>query len=154
MDKSKPQNAITEDQVNEIKQAFKLLDLDKDGHINAAEVKQMMEQLGIAVNDTHVQHIFNRLGKKGDGLITEEEFILLMNEFSSHNEDEIMEELLAAFRVFDKDGNGYITRDELRQAMELIGESVTDRALDEMLREADVDRDGRIDYSEFAKMLL
>lgn len=49
-------------------------------------------------------------------------------------------------RVFDRDGNGYITRDELQVAMDMIGETVTEAQLSEMLAIADLDKDGKINY--------
>lgn len=96
-------------------------------------------------------------------------------------DDEIGLDLVAAFRVFDRDKNGFITKvrfsiipyvsiqkafllrtekDELRLAMELIDESMTEAALNELLLMADVDRDGRIDYEgklltpQYVKILL
>ena len=60
------------------------------------------------------------------------------------SEDEIKE----AFRVFDKDGNGYISASELRHVMTNLGEKLTDEEVDEMIREADIDGDGQIDYEE------
>lgn len=87
------------------------------------------------------------LGGSGDGLISEEEFYVLMNQFtSSNNEEEVMQDLMAAFRVFDKDGNGFISKEELKQAMEMIGEPLTEQALNDLLRAADVDHDGNINY--------
>lgn len=53
---------------------------------------------------------------------------------------------LIYFRVFDRDDNGYITRDELRSALEMIGEPVTDAQLNQVLALGDIDHDGRIDY--------
>lgn len=60
----------------------------------------------------------------------------------------------AAFLVFDKDKNGYITRDELKSAMLMMDESITERDLDELLKTTDHDRDGKINYEEFIKTLL
>lgn len=48
--------------------------------------------------------------------------------------------------VFDKDSNGFITRDELKTAMEMIGENVTETQLSDMLALADIDKDGKINY--------
>lgn len=48
--------------------------------------------------------------------------------------------------MFDRDNNGYITRDELKTAMDMIGENVTESQLSEMLALADLDKDGRINY--------
>merc|ERR1712225_237035 len=54
------------------------------------------------------------------------------------------EELKEAFRVFDKDGNGFISAAELRHIMTNLGEKLTDEEIDEMLREADIDGDCQV----------
>ena len=59
---------------------------------------------------------------------------------------DIEEEIRDAFKVFDKDGNGLISAHELRQIMMSLGEKLTDEELDEMMREADLNGDGQIDY--------
>lgn len=61
--------------------------------------------------------------------------------------------LSLSFRVFDRDGNGYITRDELKSAMDMIGENVTEYQLNEMLELADADKDGRINYEGMQSLL-
>ena len=56
-------------------------------------------------------------------------------------------------RLFDRDGSGFITAPELRIAMAKIGDKLTHKEVDEIVREADVDGDGQISYDEFAIML-
>lgn len=56
------------------------------------------------------------------------------------------EEIKEAFKVFDKDGNGYISAAELRHVMTNLGEKLSENEVDEMIREADVDGDGQINY--------
>ena len=64
------------------------------------------------------------------------------------------EELKEAFRVFDKDQNGFISAAELRHVMTNLGEKLTDEEVDEMIREVDVDGDGQINYEEFVKVMM
>ncbi|GFU30959.1 calcium-binding protein E63-1 [Nephila pilipes] len=90
--------------------------------------------------------------KRGDRLLSEEEFLSWMAHQSV--QEDVMADLMAAFRVFDKDRNGYITRDELRTAMEMIGEPMSEEQLDLMIRATDIDNDGKINYEEFVRMLL
>ena len=59
------------------------------------------------------------------------------------------EEIRQAFKVFDRDGDGYITIAELRLVMANLGEKLTNEELDAMMNEADKNNDGQIDFSEF-----
>ena len=62
-------------------------------------------------------------------------------------------ELREAFSLFDKDSNGLISAEELRLVMKNLGENQTDGEIGEMMREADTDGDGHINYDEFVKMM-
>lgn len=64
------------------------------------------------------------------------------------------EELIEAFKVFDRDGNGLISAAELRHVMTNLGEKLTEEEVDEMIREADIDGDGHINYDEFVRMMM
>ena len=54
-----------------------------------------------------------------------------------------------AFKVFDKDGNGFISTDELRGVMQ----SIDAQSSDEMIKQADTSGDGQIDIEEFLQIL-
>ncbi|KAF8407552.1 hypothetical protein HHK36_006686 [Tetracentron sinense] len=71
-----------------------------------------------------------------------------------HLDTDSEEELKEAFKVFDKDQNGFISAAELRHVMTNLGEKLTDEEVDEMIREADVDGDGQVNYDEFVRMML
>ena len=58
-----------------------------------------------------------------------------------------------AFKAFDKDGDGLISLQELREIMTSLGNKLTDGEVDEMMKFADRDFDGFINYSEFVKMM-
>ena len=81
----------------------------------------------------------------GNGKLDFSEFLIMMaNKMKDENENK--EELKQAFETFDKDGNGFITADELRHAMTNLGETLTDEEVEQMMKEADVDGDGQINY--------
>jgi Ca2+-binding EF-hand superfamily protein len=55
--------------------------------------------------------------------------------------------------VFDGDGNGFISRRELGQMMKFMGEALTDKEIQMIIDEADIDHDGQIDYTEFFSLM-
>ena len=79
---------------------------------------------------------------------------LLTSLFGEPTAADSEEEIVEAFKVFDKDGNGFISAAELRHVMTNLGEKLTDEEVDEMIREADIDGDGQINYEEFVKMMM
>lgn len=80
----------------------------------------------------------------GNGTIDFPEFLTMMARKMKESDSD--EELLEAFKVFDKDGNGFISAAELRHVMTNLGEKLTDEEVDEMIREADIDGDGQVNY--------
>ena len=67
-------------------------------------------------------------------------------------ETDLEDEMKNAFKVFDKDGNKVITSYELREVLSNL-KSIPEEDIEEMVKEADVDKDGQIDYEEFIKMM-
>lgn len=61
--------------------------------------------------------------------------------------------MLKPFKVFDQDGDGFISSEELKSVMLTLGETLTQDEIDEMIREADLDGDGKVCYEEFATMM-
>ncbi|MGA0857823.1 MAG: EF-hand domain-containing protein, partial [Candidatus Nanopelagicales bacterium] len=64
------------------------------------------------------------------------------------------EEIIEAFKVFDKDGNGFISAAELRHVMTNLGEKLSDEAVDAMIRDADIDSDGQINFEAFVRTMM
>eukprot|EP00803_Ostreobium_quekettii_P005030 evm.model.scf_1938.4 EVM.evm.TU.scf_1938.4 scf_1938:23383-25204(-) len=64
------------------------------------------------------------------------------------------EQLREAFRVMDKDGNGFISKEELRDVMSSLGVNLTPKEQDEMIAEADKDGDLQISFAEFKHIML
>eukprot|EP00899_Mesostigma_viride_P000053 jgi/Mesvir1/10048/Mv24223-RA.1 len=120
-----PGESLTEEQIAEFKEAFALFDKDGDG-----------------------EHAHFRVAFRYYLVDFWRDFQCTVADTDSE------EELKEAFKVFDKDGNGFISAAELRHVMTNLGEKLTDEEVDEMIREADVDGDGQVNYEEFVKMMM
>ncbi|KAA8550055.1 hypothetical protein F0562_001739 [Nyssa sinensis] len=143
---------LTDDQISEFKEAFSLFDKDGDGCITTKELGTVMRSLGQNPTEAELQDMINEVDADGNGTIDFPEFLNLMARKMKDTDSE--EELKEAFRVFDKDQNGFISAAELRHVMTNLGEKLTDEEVDEMIREADVDGDGQINYEEFVKVMM
>nr|ADF42668.1 BRET-based auto-luminescent calcium indicator [synthetic construct] len=142
---------LTEEQIAEFKEAFSLFDKDGDGTITTKELGTVMRSLGQNPTEAELQDMINEVDADGNGTIYFPEFLTMMARKMKDTDSE--EEIREAFRVFDKDGNGYISAAQLRHVMTNLGEKLTDEEVDEMIREADIDGDGQVNYEEFVQMM-
>mmetsp|Transcript_18805 Transcript_18805/g.34022 ORF Transcript_18805/g.34022 Transcript_18805/m.34022 type:complete len:156 (-) Transcript_18805:182-649(-) len=143
---------LTPEQIAEFKEAFSLFDKDADGTITSKELGTVMRSLGQNPTECELNDMINEVDMDGNGTIEFQEFLVMMAKKmkDTDSEDEIKE----AFKVFDKDGNGFISAAELRHVMTNLGEKLNDEEVDEMIKEADIDGDGQINYEEFVKMMM
>ncbi|KAL0916275.1 hypothetical protein M5K25_013770 [Dendrobium thyrsiflorum] len=132
--------------------ALKNTALGSSGCITTKELGTVMRSLGQNPTEAELQDMINEVDADGNGTIDFPEFLNLMARKMKDTDSE--EELREAFRVFDKDQNGFISAAELRHVMTNLGEKLTDEEVDEMIREADVDGDGQINYDEFVKVMM
>ncbi|XP_046679019.1 neo-calmodulin-like isoform X2 [Homalodisca vitripennis] len=142
---------LTEDQVAEFKEAFMLFDKDEDGTITMAELGVVMRSLGQRPSETELRDMVNEVDQDGNGTIEFNEFLQMMSKKMKGADGE--DELREAFRVFDKNNDGLISSTELRHVMTNLGEKLSDEEVDDMIKEADLDGDGMVNYDEFVTIL-
>ena len=142
---------LTEEQVKEFKEAFALFDRDGDGFILTSELGTVMRSLGQNPTEAELQDMINEVDTDGHGKIDFPEFVSMMA--LKMKEVDVESEILEAFKVFDKDGNGLISASELRHIMTSLGEKLTEEEVDEMMREAEADGEGQVNYDMFVKVM-
>ncbi len=143
---------LTEEQIAEFKEAFQIFDKDGDGNITTKELGTVMRSLGQNPTQEEIGKMIEEVDKDASGTIDFKEFLNLMARKMKETDTE--DDLIDAFKVFDRDGNGVISAHELRFVMTTAGEQLTNDEIDEMIREADIDADGYIDYEEFVRMMM
>ncbi|XP_009782854.1 calcium-dependent protein kinase 11 [Nicotiana tabacum] len=139
---------LSEEEIGGLKQLFKMIDTDNSGTITYEELKHGLKRVGSDLTESEIRALMNAADFDNNGTIDYGEFIAATLHL---NKMEREENLLAAFSYFDKDGSGYITIDELQQACQDFG--FGDAKLEDIIKEIDIDNDGRIDYGEFATMM-
>ncbi|WP_226589919.1 EF-hand domain-containing protein [Microseira wollei] len=140
-------NVITEEEVAKLWEAFKVFDTDGSSCISVEELGQVMRSLGQSPREIELRDMIKEVDVDLSGSIDFEEFKALMVAQKGDRKSR----LKLAFSVFDEDGSGQITANELRSVMSQFG--LTDRELDEMIKEVDHDGDASIDFEEFVKLV-
>lgn len=142
---------LTIQQIEEYKCAFKLFDKNGNGKISANELSAVLKCLNCDASDDEISDMINEVNGLETGEISLESFLRLM-ESKLENVD-FEDELREAFRVFDNNNSGYISSARLKHVMECLGEDVTTKDAEDMIREADIDKDGIVNFEDFVKMM-
>ncbi|EPY50227.1 myosin I light chain Cam2 [Schizosaccharomyces cryophilus OY26] len=140
--------APSKEQLDEMKEAFTLYDIDRDGLIPTSHVGSVLRSLGINVSDAELTKLSNELGDAIDG----KKFMNFAT--SKLNETESEEEFVKAFTVFDKDNSGYIETAKFAEYMMTLGEKLPEHEVQMMVQEADPTNSGTFNYHEFVQRIM
>lgn len=135
---------LSEEQIADFREAFSEIDKDGDGNITTTELGTAMKSQGQHPTEAELQGIINKVDANGDGVMNFLEFLTMMA--NKVRESEREDEFSEAFRAFDKDGNGFISATELCQVMIDMGEHLTMEEVEQMIKNADFDGDGQVNY--------
>lgn len=142
---------LTPDQIREIKEAFHVFDNNGDGCITATELKKLVTSLGYNITEAELMDMMNQIDSDGNGAIDFPEFLALMTKNLEDCDPEDI--LLESFKVFDRDGSGFIGVSELDRVFKLLGQEFKDYEIEAMIKAADADGDGLVGWEDFTKMM-
>ncbi|CAL9187735.1 unnamed protein product [Musa hybrid cultivar] len=144
--------SLSEDEIMGLKEMFKSIDTDNSGTITFEELKAGLPKLGnlgIKISESEVRQLMEAADVDGNGSIDYIEFITATMHM---NRVEREDHLYKAFEYFDEDKSGYITVEELEQALKKYNMG-DEKTIKEIIAEVDTDKDGRINYDEFVTMM-
>ena len=148
---------LTDDQRQEIREAFELFDSDKNGLLDPHEVKVSMRALGFDVKKDEVMRLLEDMGLQQRDqhqqlLCDLHSFTDIMSEKFAQRDPR--QEMIKAFQLFDEQNTGKINLRSLRRVARELGENLTDDELQAMIEEFDKDGDGEINLEEFLAIML
>ena len=142
---------LSDEQKQEIREAFELFDTDKTGTIDYHELKVCMRALGFDVKKQEVLNLMREYDREGAGQIEYPDFLEIMT--TKISERDPIEEISKAFKLFDEDNTGRISLRNLRRIAREMQENLSDDELQAMIDEFDKDGDGQISEQEFLNIM-
>ncbi|CAF0905883.1 unnamed protein product [Rotaria sordida] len=143
---------VGQEQIDQIRDAFAVFDKEMTGSITTEQFSKVLEDLGYNVPESELSTFINQLDIDKSGTIEFEEYLSFMLTFIKKNvttEDNLKD----AFNLFDQNDDGFIEAKDLREIMTNLGEKITDEDIDEMIREADIDKDFKVNFYEFQRIM-
>jgi len=145
---------IDEDSMGEYRKFFDSFDREKKGFIMATQIGRILEQMQQDFDEKSLRKLLKKFDADGSGKLEFDEFAAMVYTLANTVDKETLEkELKEAFRLFDKEGNGYIATATLRKLLLDIDDKLTDSELDQAINEIDADGSGKIEFEEFWELM-
>jgi len=143
---------LKEEQIKAMRDTFLALDANGDGQLTLAEMKEGIEKAGIKDLPADLQQIMQEVDSDGSGNIDYTEFLAATLDKHQFMQEDV---LWSAFRLFDKNGDGKISPEELKAVLgdDQVHHVAGAETLAQMMLEVDKNGDGVIDFQEFVQMM-
>jgi len=134
--------------INEFKEAFTIMDQNKDGVIDKSDLKDLYAMMGQIASDSQIDEMI----KEAPGAINFTVFLTLFGERLTGTDPE--DTIVGAFKMFDKKDSGFIKEDELKKILtNKRGEPLDDDEIKAMYKGHPPITDGQVDYKAFARLI-
>ncbi|XP_012169920.1 troponin C, isoallergen Bla g 6.0101-like [Bombus affinis] len=146
---------LSKDQISQLKMGFDAFDPDKKGIISTDSVGTILGMMGMRIPTDQLHLTISEYDPFGSGEISFQEFCSLASQFMEEDTDmeAMQQELREAFRLYDREGNGYITTDVFRDILHELDDALSPEELDMIIDEVDADGSGTVDFEEFMEVM-
>ncbi|KAL8269176.1 hypothetical protein R6Q59_000526 [Mikania micrantha] len=128
-----------------------MMDTNKQGKINIAELKAGLQKHGHQIPDADLQILMEAGDVDKDGFLNYGEFVAISVHLKKMGNDDHLKD---AFAFFDKNQSGYIEIEELREALaDEEDEANSEEVIAAIIHDVDTDKDGKISFEEFTAMM-
>jgi calcium-dependent protein kinase len=141
---------LSENEIRNLREAFRSIDTGHTGTISVDELQQAMIQLGFSHTRDEIMNVVNELDYEGKNQIKYLEFIA-----ATMDQKKFLtkEKLWTVFKHFDTDNSGFITQDNLKEAMARTGRKLSNDEINGMMKEIDTNNDGKVHFEQFCNMM-
>lgn len=138
-----------------MRKAFQMFDTTKCGFIDTVKISTILNTLGQQFDEGELQDLIDEEDPEETGKVNFDQFANIASNFLIEDEDAeaMQQELKEAFRLYDREGNGYITTSTLKEILGALDDKLTNDDLDGMINEIDADGSGTVDFEEFMEMM-
>jgi len=143
---------LNDDQIVQLRETFTAIDVNGDGLLTLEELKAGLSRAGLTSVPSELQQIMEGLDSDNSGVIDYTEFLAATVDRRSYLQEDVCR---TAFDVFDLDGDGTISQDELKKVLSTseVQSMLSVQEASDLVRHADTNGDGRIDFTEFMAMM-
>lgn len=147
--------AEDEQKIAVMRQAFQMFDTTKSGFIDTLKISTILNTMGQLFDDGELNSMIKENDPDGSGKVNFDAFCRIAGRFLEEEDAEAMqEELKEAFRMYDREGNGYITTATLKEILAALDDKLTSADLDGIIAEIDTDGSGTVDFDGNFKAFL
>ncbi|XP_043523407.1 troponin C, isoallergen Bla g 6.0101-like isoform X2 [Frieseomelitta varia] len=146
---------LSKDQIEQLKMGFDAFDPEKKGNITNDTVGTIFGMMGMKIPTEQLQAVITEFDPFDSGELSFQDFCALASRFMEEDTDTeaMQQELREAFRLYDKEGNGYITTDVFRDILHELDDALSPDELDMIIDEVDADGSGTVDFEEFMEVM-
>jgi len=142
---------LTEEQLQEIKEAFDLFDSEGKNQVDPKELKIAMRALGFEINKEDLKRLINQFERTNNGMMCYDDFLDIMSEKISERDP--IDELKKSFKLLLDDDSQTITYHTLEKLSKELGENMSKEDLEEMINEVCTDKEKGVTEEDFLKFM-